>query len=371
MSSDQKNNDAGTRWRLILTIIFGIAWTLFASEIYLRVFNPIPMLPRYIQATNFGIRGNMPNQSYKHRTPDYIVELRTNSKGIRADEEFGYSKPAGVKRIVLLGDSFGMGYGVNLEDTFTAQMSERLKQSGVDNQVINLSVSGHGNTEQLVMLRNEGFRYEPDIILIAWHRSDLKDNLRTGLFALENGQLEQKRSVYLPAVKTREFLFSFVVYRWLAGNSHFYNWIREKVAVQTNQLLVVLQGSRQKKNEAPDQQTEVSNKPALNVAMTLAVLDQIELECNQYGGQMLIFDIPSRYSLSSYKSYFPLDENGGTHGWHVVNPVPIFEAAGGKLLYWSRSHNHFTPLGCQLSGHALADYILEHGLLEKSDLLHQ
>ena len=93
----------------IAMYLFILLWICFAAEIFLRTFDPRPMLPRYVQAGDFGIRVNMPNQTYVHHTPEYRVEIRTNSKGMRSNVDYPYEKPAGVKRIVVLGDSFGMG----------------------------------------------------------------------------------------------------------------------------------------------------------------------------------------------------------------------------------------------------------------------
>ena len=49
---------------------------------------------------------------------------------------------------------------------------------------------------------------------------------------------------------------------------------------------------------------------------------------------------------------------------HVASPIPGFEQHAGKLLYWERSHGHFPPLGCRIVGQALADYVVEHHLLD-------
>ena len=82
--------------------------------------------------------------------------METNSKGVRSDREIPYEKPAGVKRIVVLGDSYGMGYEVTLEDSFLGVMERRLQESGIEAEVVNLSVSGHGTAEELITLKEEG-----------------------------------------------------------------------------------------------------------------------------------------------------------------------------------------------------------------------
>jgi hypothetical protein len=167
---------------------------------FLRLLAPQPLMPRNVTASNFGIRVNMPNDSYWQTTPEVHVQLRINSQGIRADEEIPLEKPAGTKRIVVLGDSYGMGYEVDLKDTFTTQMANRLNAAGQKVQIINLSVSGYGNAEELLMLENRGFAFHPDLVLLAWHQSDFDDNVRSELFVLSDGKLVRDHAEYLPGV---------------------------------------------------------------------------------------------------------------------------------------------------------------------------
>ena len=355
------------RLRRLACVVVGFAWALVAAELYLRIFAPVPLLPRYIMAADFGIRCNMPSESYTHRTPDYKVKIRTNSKGVRADAEIPYEKPPGVNRIVVLGDSFGMGYGVNLEDTFSAQMVDVLAEGGIAAECVNLSVSGYGNAEHLIMLQEEGVKYQPDIVLIAWHRTDLNDNVRSGLFKLKDGQLVRANSTYLPAVKIRTLLFSFRAYRVLVGNSHLYCWVREGAAKTCKKILVSLRGGGAEskapaRTESPAAQPE--SKPDKKERLTIALLDRLRQESKQIGAELLILDIPRRMSRTRFISNFPASALAAEPKLHVVSPIGGFEQQDGELLYWERSHGHFTPLGCRIAGKALADYVTEHRLLK-------
>ena len=358
-----------TRKTLILffKIVFGMVYFFLAGEVFLRIFAPEPILPRYVCATSYGIRGNEPNRNYWHTTPEYHINIRTNSKGIRANEDIPYQKPEGVKRIVLLGDSFGIGYGVNLEDTFSCQMKNYLEKAGIKCEVVNLSVSGHGTSEQLITLREEGFRYQPDLVLLAWHGSDLADNVRANLHQLKEGHLVQVNDVYLPAVEIREFLFQFAVYRLLAGYSHMYSCMREKAG----QLIkyTVLPAIRSLSG-AGDSEKEASSDAAKRAAeyrvnLVVALLKEIERECRLHGANFLILNIPHRLSRSEFMSYFPTDHED-IRDLHVFCPMEMFKQYHGQKLYWEKSHGHFTPLGCRLVGEGLAKVILEQNLLDRS-----
>lgn len=343
--------------------LFIVIWALVAAEVFLRIFAPVPMLPRYISATDYGVRGNMANQNYWHKTPDYKVNIRINSRGARADRDFPFTAPDGVKRIVVLGDSFGMGYGVNIEDTFLARMSDKLDVAGVRTEVINLSVSGHGTAEELLTLRYEGLKYKPDLVLVIWHSTDPNNNRVSNLFDVDNGELVVRNTEYLPAVKIREFLFSFSAYRWLASNSHLYTGLREQAASTTRRLLAAIAYSGpvwQAEQSSASESAEVGRLPD---ELSLALLREIASETEAVDAKLLILAVPRKLARDAFETVFPRDSTDGYYGLRVLDPVPIFEQQDGAQLYWERSHGHFTPLGCRLVGDLLADYLLRENLL--------
>ena len=352
--------------KLFFKVLIIIAYVFIGAELFLRIFSPVPMLPRYICAAEYGIRKNMGNCEYWHRTPEYKVHIRTNSKGIRADKEIPYDKSKDTKRIVVLGDSFGMGYGVNLEDTFTSQMENHLKASGINCEVVNLSSSGHGNAEELITLQNEGIKYDPDIILLAWHSSDRGDNVRSNLFTLEKDKLVRKADTYLPAVEVREFLFNFTVYRWLAGSCHLYNFVRNRTAsIVKLKLLPAIRSISNRNITKPESVTDTGTIPYSD-RLALALLKEIQDESLENGAKMLILSIPSRRSRTEFvSSFLACDES---KQFNVFEPIELFKQQEGKMLYWERSHGHFTLLGCRIVGKGLAEYIIDNRLLEKEYL---
>lgn len=351
----------------ILKVLFSIAWTIIAAELFLRIFHPVPILPRYVASTDYGVRANMANQSYWHRTPEYVINIRTNNKGLRADEDIPYEKPPGVKRIVVLGDSFGMGYGVDLEDTFLNQMNQRLRNAGYNTQVVNLSVSGYGTAEELLALRHEGIKYDPDLVIVVWHHTDLQNNQTSNLFSLSNGRLARQNDSYQPAARIREILFSYSVYRWIAGNSHLYTFLREKASSLTHKIIRSIQ-STDNQSDNSGHLTEPAGVNGTRSQQTLAValLHAIRKEGEMNEARTIILDIPLRISRTEFVSTFPSGENNETYDLDVVNPIPVFRQHKGEMLYWEKSHGHFTPLGCRLVGQVLARHIVSEGLLDSN-----
>lgn len=85
---------------------------------------------------------------------------RINSHGWR-DAETDYEKPGGKRRMVVVGDSFTFGVGVDAEERF----SEVLETLVPDLEVLNLGMNAIGPDQELLVLEREGLRYEPELVL--------------------------------------------------------------------------------------------------------------------------------------------------------------------------------------------------------------
>ena len=90
----------------------------------------------------------------------YEINYKINSKGLR-DDEADYNKPQSLYRIVLVGDSRTFGLGVPIEKHFSTLLEGYFQNV----EVINMGVGGFGVDQELLYLRSEGFRYEPDLVM--------------------------------------------------------------------------------------------------------------------------------------------------------------------------------------------------------------
>lgn len=101
----------------------------------------------------------------------FNVRVQCNSRGLR-DREHNPAKPEGVRRIVVLGDSFMWGYGVTNEEMFSSVLEAALPGT----ETINLGVNGYSTVQELVRLETEGVRYTPDWAVVMFCWNDLEDN---------------------------------------------------------------------------------------------------------------------------------------------------------------------------------------------------
>jgi len=94
-----------------------------------------------------------------------------------------------------------------------------------------------------------------------------------------------------------------------------------------------------------------------------ALLNEIKGRSLQSHAEFLIMAIPGRRSRTEFFSAFP-EEFINEGSFNVFSPLEKFCAAKGPKLYWERSHGHFTPLGCEIVGEGLADFIIKNNLLK-------
>jgi hypothetical protein len=90
------------------------------------------------------------------------VDFRTNSKGLR-DREFAYDRKPGTLRVLMLGDSLTVGWGMSVEQTFSKRIEKSFAADGVDAEVINTGVGNHNTIQEVEYFLTEGFKYHPDI----------------------------------------------------------------------------------------------------------------------------------------------------------------------------------------------------------------
>ncbi|NOZ86322.1 MAG: SGNH/GDSL hydrolase family protein, partial [Deltaproteobacteria bacterium] len=89
---------------------------------------------------------------------------RMNNLGMR-DRDYDPKKPAGVKRILMLGDSIVWGSGIDQDLTFENQLEEMLKKSGARVQILNMGVPGYNAVMMAAYLRERGLALKPDYVL--------------------------------------------------------------------------------------------------------------------------------------------------------------------------------------------------------------
>jgi len=181
-------------------LIFGyVGFLAFLFEGSARLAFSIPQIGKHLQANEeYTYRRNWVQEHQKYRMEAYYAfdmynpskgwipkpnlrdlkafnnkTLSTNSKGFRGKKDFPYSKNKEKLRILILGDSFTFGDEVSDDETYSYYLQEMLPHT----EVINMGVHGYGHDQMLILLKEEGVKYQPDIVILGFLPLDMSRNL--------------------------------------------------------------------------------------------------------------------------------------------------------------------------------------------------
>jgi hypothetical protein len=101
---------------------------------------------------------------------DEYVPYRTNADGFR-DPPRG-RKRAGVPRVLVLGDSYAFGWGVDDAQPFPQRTEALLRERGIAAEVINAGVPGYNTEQEALLLAELMPSYAPDMVVLAYVMND-------------------------------------------------------------------------------------------------------------------------------------------------------------------------------------------------------
>jgi lysophospholipase L1-like esterase len=92
----------------------------------------------------------------------------SNDQGLREQEHIAVPKPRDELRVLFLGDSCTFGYRLDEPQTFVALTEKRLRGRFPNRRIecVNGGVPGYTAFQCLRKLENEGFDYDPDIVVM-------------------------------------------------------------------------------------------------------------------------------------------------------------------------------------------------------------
>jgi lysophospholipase L1-like esterase len=135
-------------------------------------------------------RAASPDLSHEHepgtRARLMGVDVSINAHGFR-DGEYPREKPAGVFRLMLLGDSMTFGWGAEAECRFGNLVEGKLnaaaavRGAAVRVEVINTGVGNYNTSQQLHFFRTRGRAFEPDLVVLAYFINDAEPTPTEGM----------------------------------------------------------------------------------------------------------------------------------------------------------------------------------------------
>ncbi len=361
---------------LMVLLVIIVIYCLGELIVYGIFKKEIALFPRYVTGVtynDFKIRRNVPNAKYKHKSYDGEWEFRINNQGFRSDVEYAYKKPADTIRILILGDSYTLGHEVNQDETYSVVLEKKLKEKGISSEVINAGVSGFSNAEELVFYEQEGIKFSPDILIVGFYNNDLRDNIRAGIYKLENNNLVLSSKEYLPVMGIRDFLNSIYLYRWLGDHSYLHNYLNavatemvKKYFVKENLETIAHTNHNPNFEKAIADTREITlpsdmNNRGYEVQLTCRIIEKMKEIADEHKTTFILLDIaldvpPARPNLFPSFPKHCIDEK--VTDYYVNSSEMLKQYQGSRDdLYRPHGKSHWTEISHAIVGEHLAEVI--------------
>jgi len=350
------------KWLVNLTFLLtSIIIALLIGECIVRFLykEKMVLFPRYTTNAEYGdfsIRVGRSNMEYKHTSIDGVFNFRTNNRGFRNDKDIEYVKKDNEIRILCLGDSHTLGYEVNQNETFSWVTEYLLKQKDLNATVINAGVAGFGNAEELVFLENEGYKYQPDFVVLGFYANDIEDNIRSNIFSVQNDSLKVLNYKHLPGVNIQNFIYRYKIVHFLGENSYLYAFMFNSIwdfykAKDRSDMTKVIQTEFSISNKQVYSQYEYN--------LTEKIIERMYKFTSKRNIPLIILDLPQENMKSS------IPEKLVNH--FINNSDTLFYSQDMLQEYMKLSKTH-VPHGKQhissethnLLGNKIANYILSY-----------
>jgi len=301
---------------------------------------------------------------------DYRQTMTINSQGLR-DSEHPYER-GDPFRVLLLGDSFVEAQQVPLDATFHAQLETLL---GIE--VIAAGHGGWGTDNELLWYRNEGYKYNPDLVLLLYQPgNDVQDNSttinyvpnQTPYFTLEADGLMLHTDPPGDSVLTADRgPFAGSVHELLLDYSYLYG-----LYMMRARRIQLVRGIPQSSESGGDSKGAGEPQPSFDdlydqaFELTLALVDQLRREAKANGSQFAVAiastDRQLLFGGDSSREAAALTELGIP----FVDLLPTIRAAHSET---SPMHfacdGHWTAAGHKVVAEILAEFLQTQGWMKK------
>jgi lysophospholipase L1-like esterase len=121
-----------------------------------------------------------PLETARYEFRDFRFTVSTNRLGFRGPD-FPVHRTPGVKRILVFGNSFTYGWGVDFEETWPHLLEQELSAAGISAQVANLSRAATNGMEMKEVVERSIPLLKPDLIIISVLQGGVLTTLQSGV----------------------------------------------------------------------------------------------------------------------------------------------------------------------------------------------
>ncbi len=285
----------------IIAVLLGFLAAFAGAEIAVRLLRPQEVGPvRFAFDPNLG-EIPVPGQSgVRHFPGVFTFAYSNNSLGWRGSREYPERKTSHY-RILLLGDSFVYGLGVNDDQTFAARVEKNLTAQNLSVEVMNAGCPGKGTDYELKLFESVGAKFRPDLTVLCFFCNDFEDNERGEYYNIgKQGELAAKPMTGKQGV-IKTLLFHLPGYNWLIS------WSQAANLVKQAGVELLVSGAKHTNPDLTKGLVVSYNKTAsgyateTNKKLTKIYVDRLNAAVQQAGGSLMICYIPASQEVSQYR----------------------------------------------------------------------
>ncbi len=371
----------GTRYRETLNRILLTSISVVVSYIILDLLAGLFLIeslsPPLIQD---GYRHHklVPDSYSRLEQRDFTYVQRVNKFGLRG-REVELEKPADKTRILMLGDSFTMGKGVEDNETFTVLLEESLnrKLTGCNEksvELLNAGVDGYAPILSYIYLKRELLHLSPDMIVLNLDMNDLvgeavyRKEAKFGTDGEIIGVLPPKDGTLMERFRSwseRNMYFTRLIFIYVNELFNYNHDVRSIVAQANYEVL-----AHTLANDTINRDDQWSDLfESIMKIKSIADERDIEFLLTTYPHSHQVNDregIPGRYQFVPENAKLSDKSLDIINGFAVENSiafasmVPIFRAYDGEELLYFHYDTHWTPAGQKLMATGLESYFQDN-----------
>lgn len=283
---------------IVIAVMLGMVGAL---ELGLRAFFPQSLRPASVRGERFsesdaelGLR-YVPGAVWRFDHPEYSVEYAINAEGFRDSTARPAVRSPGTLRVLLLGDSFTFGQGVEYEETWPALAGAELaRRSPGQVELINAAMQGLDTRSELILLRRLAGRLDMDAVVLGFLINDLYTNVpldRSGgphrgtAAAEESAESEPawsdiRQSVFRRAADIRTFHLLTLARRAIIASDAAYVSLYLAAPARGEYLRPPLPPAARRQ-----------------LAVTERLLEQVAAFCDSLGKPLVVLSIPQQFQV--------------------------------------------------------------------------
>jgi hypothetical protein len=215
-------------------------------------------------------------------------------------------------------------------------------------EVLNAGVGSTGTANQLAFFETEGYKYEPDLVVLGFFQNDFTDNLVSGLYTVEGGRLVKHDAPTTIWRRVQGVVCHLPGYNTFFARSQLLNFVKVRVARRHYRNLGVLY-------EQPGGDAE---RQALTLAITEHLMSALAESCARHGCGLVVLMMPKiDYGEWPERTALLLDYLD-QQGIAFIDLAPAFRArdeAGVEVAY--PEDHHWNRAGHELAAEILYDWV--------------